>query len=120
MAPAVARDVVVELGDLAGEDLRIRTQDVHCEVHGVAVRLGPEHLVRRTEGGDAGVLAPVHGCSQCPIAVDPHDLDLGPLPYQVLTNFGIRDASVVAGALDDRIELLLEATMARGRGRSPL
>src|SRR5262245_18271694 len=120
VATAVARHVLVDVSDLAGEDLCVRTEDVQREVHRVAMRLGPEHLVSRAERGDAHVLVALHCGSERAVAVDPHDLDLRPLPREVLTDGRVVDPSVLTGALDDRVEFLFEATVARRRGRSPL
>src|SRR3954454_10865259 len=41
VAPAVARDELLFVGHVAGQHLRIRTEDVHREVHRVAMRLRP-------------------------------------------------------------------------------
>src|SRR4051794_707374 len=120
VTPPVTGDELLLLARRAGEDLSVGTEDVHRQVHRVAVRLRPEHLVRGAERGHTEVFLLVDCGRQRAVTVDPHDLDLRPLLREVLTDGRIVDRAVLASLVDDDVELLLEAPVARGRRRAPL
>src|SRR5581483_9509227 len=113
---AVPGHELVLVARLAEQDLRVRTEHVHRQVHRVPVRLRPEHLVGGAQRRDPEVLLALHGRAQRAVAVEAHDLDLRPLLHEPLADRRILEGAVLARLVDDDLELLLEAAVAR-RGR---
>ena len=84
----------------AGEDLAVEPRMSMARSMVLLVVLGPEHLVAGAQGG--GVVGAVEGVGQGAVAVDLHDLDLGPGAGQALADQRIGVACPVGrGCVDD-------------------
>ena len=80
--------------------------------------LAPEHLVAGAEGGDARIALLAERGREAPPPVDLHDLHGRVGLHETLAHPRILDDADLPGALDDLLQLLLEAPVA-GRGRAP-
>src|SRR5699024_5743619 len=97
-----------------------RAKDVEGELHGVAVHLRPEHLVRGAECNHAHVLGALHGLGQAAQTIDPKNLNLRVVQRETLADDRISDRTGLLGGLDHQIVFLFETTVPRRRGHAAL
>ena len=98
------------------DEHRRRPEDVERQHHRLVVHLAPEHLVRRPERADSGILGAGQRRRQRSQPVDPQQLDLGVVPAQPIADDRIGECAVGRGLLDQQLVLLLE-TAVTGRRR---